>query len=84
VDAHNSELDHATVGPQPEQDLARVGIPIMDTLEDLDIDEAAVMPFNGDGHVMFVDEQLIVGRRHFVGGDEFIFGQIAGGREERE
>ena len=40
--------------------------------------------FYRDGHVLVVDEQLVVGRRDLVGGHEFVFGHIVGRREKSE
>src|SRR5262249_9165787 len=53
-------------------------------LQDVDVYQVAVVPFDGDGHVMRVDEQLVIGPGHVLGGHEFVFGHVVGRREQGE
>ena len=56
---------------QGEQDLARVDVAVLSAVQDLDVDEVAVVCLHGDGHVMLVDEQVgDTARGTCVGGDD--------------
>ncbi len=54
------------VPPQRQDDLARVEIAVVADGEDADIDLVAVVGLDGDGHVIRVDEQAVVGVRQII------------------
>src|SRR5262249_12296873 len=82
VDAHDAELHDPAAAFQSQQDLAGVMVAVLPRGEHAHVDQVAVVPFDGDGHVVLVDEEAVVGRRDLVGGDDVVLGHVVGGREQ--
>src|SRR5947208_1357823 len=53
-------------------------------LQDLYVHLVLVVGLDGDGHVVFVDQQAVVRRGDLLGWDDFGVGQVTGRREEGE
>src|SRR5207249_3658841 len=69
---------------QGQQDLAGIAVLVLSARQHLYVDAIAVMSLDGDGHVMLVHQQPVVGRRHVVGGNKLELGRGAGRREQGE
>ena len=68
-----------------QQDLAGVGVAVLAAVQDAHIDQVAVVGLDGDGHVVLVDEQAVIRRRHRVGRAPAVtVGQVVGGRKQGE
>src|SRR5262249_17504722 len=53
-----------------QQDFSGVEVAGVPALQNPDVDEVAVVRLDGDGHVVLVDEQVVIRRRDLVSGDD--------------
>src|SRR5262249_44393639 len=70
VNTDNPELDHLVGLLQGEQDLAGVVVARGPAFENPNINEVAVMGLDRHGHVVFVDEQVVIRGWDLVGGED--------------
>jgi hypothetical protein len=69
---------------QSEQNFAGVNIARQPVLEHAHIDQGAMIGLDRDGHVLVVDEQIVVRRGHLIGSHKFVSPQIVGRRKKVE
>ena len=50
--------------------------------QDTHIHQVAVICFHCHGHVVLMHQKAVIGRRHFIGGNELVLRQFAGRRKQ--
>src|SRR5262249_17334299 len=84
IDANQSVLHDAPALLQGEEDAPRIVRPIVAAIVNDHVHAVAVVVLHGDGHVMLVDEQFVVGRGHLLGGDLLVTAKVIGRGEQAQ
>src|SRR5262249_52679069 len=78
------ELDHDPVALAGEENFPRIGVAVGSSIHDTDVDLRTVKRLDGDGHVLVVDEELVVGSGNVVAAEVFVAANLVDGGKEGE